>query len=69
MQQQLQSKVAEKQAEVQAKGRIDLQKTQIQEQAATERTEISAAASMANAQAKIDAELAPYRRDKGAVHG
>lgn len=65
--QTLQSKVAEKQAEAQAKGQIDLQKTQLQEQGDNQRTavevqagiqkaEIAAAASMANAQAKVDAE-------------
>lgn len=66
-QQLLQSKAAEKQAEAQAKGQIDLQKTQMQESAESQRTaaeiqagitktEITAAASMANAQAKVDAE-------------
>lgn len=66
-QQMIQSKAAEKQAEAQAKGQIDLQKTTLQEQAENQRTEqtnqvaiekanIAAAASMANAQAKVDAE-------------
>lgn len=67
LQQALQSKVAEKQAEAQAKGQIDLAKTQLSEQAQTARStqsdqvalqkaEIAAAASMANAQSKVDAE-------------
>jgi hypothetical protein len=67
LQQTLQAKTAEKQAEAQAKGQIDLQKTQFQEQAETQRAsqadavalrkaEIAATASMANAQAKVDAE-------------
>lgn len=41
LQQALESKVAEKQAEAQAKGQIDLQKTQLQEQAESQRTAAS----------------------------
>ena len=65
--QQLQGMLQSKQADIQAKGQIDLQKTQLQEQADTQRdaadnatairkAEIAAAATMAVAQAKVDAE-------------